>query len=231
MPKKPGLIVEIGDWVLNQACHQLKQWQRSGDCDDSLKMNVNVSGVQLARPDFVQSVAQALRRHHIKAPQITLEFTESVLMDGDAVIGTMRQLAELGVRLAIDDFGTGYSSLSYLHNLPIDALKIDQSFVSRMVKEDQAASIVRSVISLGKALNKTLVAEGIEDEAQYAQLLAMGCDEGQGYLFSPAVEMYQARLLLSGKVTPIRSRRIPAAAAMAQRVEHAPSVVPDGSAS
>jgi EAL domain-containing protein (putative c-di-GMP-specific phosphodiesterase class I) len=119
-------------------------------------------------------------------------------------------LAELGVKLAIDDFGTGYSSLSYLHTLPIDALKIDQSFVSRMVQEDQGASIVRSIISLGKALNKTLVAEGIEDEAQYAQLLAMGCDEGQGYLFSPAVEMYAARLLLNGKITLIRPKRIAA---------------------
>jgi EAL domain-containing protein (putative c-di-GMP-specific phosphodiesterase class I) len=119
----------------------------------------------------------------------------------------MGQLAELGVRLAIDDFGTGYSSLSYLHTLPIDALKIDRSFVSRMAAEEQGASIVRSVISLGHALEKTVVAEGIETEAQFAQLLAMGCDEGQGYLFSPAVEMYDARLLLGNKVTPIRTKR------------------------
>ena len=210
LAEETGLIVEFGEWVLNQACHQLKEWQRNGDCDDSLKMNVNVSGVQLARPEFVLTVAQALRRHGVVPRQITLEFTESVLMNGEAVISTMRQLAELGVKLAIDDFGTGYSSLSYLHTLPIDALKIDQSFVSRMVEEDQGASIVRSIISLGKALNKTLVAEGIENEAQYEQLLAMGCDEGQGYLFSPAVEMYQARLQLNGKVTPIRGKRIAA---------------------
>jgi diguanylate cyclase (GGDEF)-like protein/PAS domain S-box-containing protein len=211
LAEETGLIVELGDWVLNQACHQLKEWQRSGDCDDSLKMNINVSGVQLARADFVFSVAQALRRHGVRPDQITLEFTESVLIDGEVVIPTMRQLADLGVKLAIDDFGTGYSSLSYLHTLPIDALKIDRSFVARMVEEEQGASIVRSVISLGKALHKTVIAEGIETEAQYAQLLAMGCDEGQGYLFSPAVEMYDARLLLNGKVTPISVKRPPLA--------------------
>jgi diguanylate cyclase (GGDEF)-like protein/PAS domain S-box-containing protein len=207
LAEETGLIVEIGDWVLNQACHQLKEWQRSGDCDDTLTMNINVSGVQLARPDFVLNVAQTLRRHAVRAQQITLEFTESVLMDGEAVVFTMRQLADLGVKLAIDDFGTGYSSLSYLHTLPIDALKIDRSFVSRMASDDQGLSIVRSIISLGKALNKTLVAEGIEDEQQFAQLVALGCEEGQGFLFSPAVEVVEARFLLNGKVTPIRPRR------------------------
>ena len=201
LAEETGLIIDIGNWVMNHACHQLRTWMRNGDCDDSLVININVSAVQLARPDFVSIVAQTLRRHEISPHQITLEFTESVLMDGESVILTMRQLSDLGVKLSIDDFGTGYSSLSYLHALPIDVLKIDRAFVSRLSNTSNGQSIVRSIISLGKALSKTLVAEGIEEEGQLSQLVAMGCDEGQGFLFSKPVDAESARALLRANST------------------------------
>jgi diguanylate cyclase (GGDEF)-like protein/PAS domain S-box-containing protein len=201
LAEETGLIIDIGNWVMNHACHQLRTWVRNGDCDDTLVININVSAVQLARPDFVSIVAQTIRRHEIRPEQITLEFTESVLMDGENVILTMRQLSDLGVKLSIDDFGTGYSSLSYLHALPIDVLKIDRAFVSRLSNTSNGQSIVRSIISLGKALSKTLVAEGIEEEGQLSQLVAMGCDEGQGYLFSKPVDAESARALLRANAT------------------------------
>ncbi len=188
--EEAGLIVALGEVVFDKACDQLRQW--SGDAADGepralaapLMMNVNVSGVQLTHAGFVEFVAATLLKHGVRAEQINIEVTESVLMDAAGVIPIMQRLADMGIKLSIDDFGTGYSSLSYLHSLPFDTLKIDRSFVERMGDDGHGQEIVRSIVALGLALGKSLVAEGIETAAQLRLLRDLQCDEGQGYYFS-----------------------------------------------
>ena len=190
--EEAGLIVALGEVVFDKACRQLKAWETIDDAapgglaDDEapLTMNINVSGVQLAHAGFVDFIASTMERRGIRPEQINLEVTESVLMDAAGVIPIMQRLADMGIKLSIDDFGTGYSSLSYLHSLPFDTLKIDRSFVDRMGDDGKGQEIVRSIVALGRALGKSLVAEGIETEAQLAMLRELRCDEGQGYYFS-----------------------------------------------
>jgi diguanylate cyclase (GGDEF)-like protein/PAS domain S-box-containing protein len=191
-----GFIGQIGHWMLNEACRQVSAWQREGSCDETLCMHVNVSGLQLQRPDFVSSVTDTLSRHHLLPQQLILEATESVLMEGESVISNMYRLAELGIRIAMDDFGTGYSSLSCLHKLPITFLKIDQSFVARLSSGDEAVSVVQAIISLGLSLKKCVVAEGVESQFQIEKLTAMGCSEGQGFFFSSPLGPGQAQHVL-----------------------------------
>ena len=152
--------------------------------DAPLAININVSGVQLAHPGFVDFIVETMARRGVRPGQINLEVTESVLMDAAGVVPAMQRLAGLGIKLSIDDFGTGYSSLSDLHSLPFDTLKIDRSFVDRLGDDGKGQEIVRSIVALGRALGKSLVAEGIETEAQLAMLRELRCDAGQGYYFS-----------------------------------------------
>lgn len=185
--EEAGLIVALGEVVFEKACIQLKAWETSSagiDESGSLMMNINVSGVQLAHTGFVDFIARTMTAHGLRPAQINLEVTESVLMDATGVIPVMQRLADMGIKLSIDDFGTGYSSLSYLHSLPFDTLKIDRSFVQRMTEDGKGREIVRSIVALARALGKSLVAEGIETEAQLVQLRELQCDEGQGYYFS-----------------------------------------------
>ena len=195
LAEEAGLIVALGEVVFDKACRQLAAWQAEVDAksarDDThgtdhepLMMNVNVSGVQLAQTGFVDFIAATMQRRGVGPRQINIEVTESVLMDAAGVIPVMQRLADMGIKLSIDDFGTGYSSLSYLHSLPFDTLKIDRSFVDRMDVEGNGREIVRSIVALGRALGKSLVAEGIETEAQLRMLRELGCEEGQGYYFS-----------------------------------------------
>jgi diguanylate cyclase (GGDEF)-like protein/PAS domain S-box-containing protein len=187
LAEETGLIATIGEWVLDEACRQLVEWERKNLPRRRLTMNVNVSGAQLSDRRFAHRVKSILEVHGLHPTQLDLEVTESILMDIAGVLPTMNALGQFGVRLSIDDFGTGYSSLSYLHSLPINTLKIDRSFISRINEEGSGEEIVRSIITLGKALGKSLVAEGVETEFQLEWLRRMHCDEGQGFLFSRPV--------------------------------------------
>jgi diguanylate cyclase (GGDEF)-like protein len=190
--EETGLIVGIGQWVLEEACRQHRAWQAEYDAPP-LVMSVNLSGRQFQQPSLVSDVQHALAAAGLEARALKLEITESVVMqDVSVATATLNDLAALGVRVAIDDFGTGYSSLAYLKRFPIETLKIDRSFVNGIVDDPQDAAIVRSVIALSKTLNLTVTAEGIETPAQQARLAELGCDLGQGYLFGRPLDVSAA---------------------------------------
>jgi diguanylate cyclase (GGDEF)-like protein len=180
--EQTGLIVPAGRWVLNEACEQLAAWHRSGR---PIEMSVNVSARQLQTDDFVHDVGAVLGLTGVSPASLTLEITESTIMDDiDATIGRLRALKALGVRLAIDDFGTGYSSLAYLRQFPVDALKIDRSFIAAIAESAEAGALIHTLVHLGKALGLSTLAEGIEDRDQFTRLQIEDCDSGQGFLFS-----------------------------------------------
>jgi diguanylate cyclase (GGDEF)-like protein/PAS domain S-box-containing protein len=189
-----GLIVPIGRWVTREATRQAAQWQPPGG---GLRMSVNVSTQQFQHPGFVWDVAEALERSGFDASLLTLEITETVLVqDAQRVAGKLRQLKELGVRLALDDFGTGYSSLSYLRRFPIDVLKIDKSFVDGIAVSAEDRAVAGAIVQLGQTLGLQVVAEGIEDQGQVSALTGLGCPFGQGYHFGmprPAHEAVPVR--------------------------------------
>jgi EAL domain-containing protein (putative c-di-GMP-specific phosphodiesterase class I) len=182
-----GQIVKLGRWVLLQACREFCEWRRSIAGGAGLRLAVNISGRHLQHGDSLQDVAQALQESGLEPGNLVIELTESTTMyNTDATLERFNRLKALGVRLAIDDFGTGYSSLSYLHRFPIDILKIDRSFVSRLTSTDNGPELARAVITLGETLGLETIAEGIEVEPQVSALLALGCVAGQGFLFAPA---------------------------------------------
>ncbi|PSL16755.1 diguanylate cyclase/phosphodiesterase [Marinobacterium halophilum] len=185
-----GLINEIGSWVLEQACAQLKKWQQAGI---DLRVAVNLSAIQLDDPGFYDQLEDCLSRHGLQPEQLELELTESMLMKHvDHTIDLLNRLDRLGVYLSVDDFGTGYSSLSYLKRFPLDTIKIDQSFVREICIDPDDAVICRTIISMANSLNLTVTAEGVEEVDQLNQLAEFGCHQYQGYLFSrplPADEL------------------------------------------
>ncbi|MEU4624716.1 EAL domain-containing protein [Actinoplanes sp. NPDC023801] len=183
-----GLIVPLGRWVLREACQQLARWQQQSAAAADLKINVNLSARQFQYPDLVDDVREAIEQAGIDARCLTLELTESMLLqDIDAAVEKLRTLRRLGVRLAIDDFGTGYSSLNYLKQLPVDVLKIDRTFITRVATDADDKALVDAVISMGQALRLHTVAEGIETDDQWETLHRLGCDYGQGFLFGRPV--------------------------------------------
>ncbi|PLX81734.1 MAG: hypothetical protein C0617_16110 [Desulfuromonas sp.] len=191
LAEETGLIVPIGEWVLQAACAQNKAWQDKGYAP--VRITVNVSGRQFKQPGFVDMVERILRETGLDPQWLELEITENVIMEnfGD-VIMTLTDLKVRGIHLSIDDFGTGYSSLKYLKNFPITKLKIDQSFVQDITADPNDAAIVSSIIVLGQNMKLEVIAEGIETESQLQQLRQRGCKQGQGYLFSrplPAGEL------------------------------------------
>lgn len=181
MAEDTGLILPIGLWVLEQACATLRGWQdRPGG--EALKMAVNLSARQFTQPDLVERVARVLRRTGVRPQTLELEITESVILQHSApVMDTLRRLKELGVQLHVDDFGTGYSSLSYLHRLPLDALKIDRSFVSGA--DAGGLQIVRTIVAMAQALGVAVVSEGIESAELLDELRTLHCEFGQGFYF------------------------------------------------
>lgn len=187
-----GLIESIGAWVLREACDQLVRWSRC-EATAGISLAVNVSVRQFRQSDFVEEVLAILELSGANPALLKLELTESVLLDNAAgAIAHMTTLRALGVRFSLDDFGTGYSSLSYLQRLPLDQLKIDQSFVHEIMTDANGAAIARTIVALAQSLSLSVIAEGVETEAQRALLAALGCTAWQGYLFAkpaPAHEM------------------------------------------
>ena len=194
-----GMIVAIGDWVLRTACHELVRLQAMGLAD--LRMSVNVSQIQFRHPEFLEKLNAALLDTRINPKCLELEITESVAMDDPQfMLESLHMVRELGISIAIDDFGTGYSSLSHLRQLPIDRLKIDRAFVTELSRDVSGGHIASMVIELGRNLKLTVIAEGIEEEAQAQKLLAMGCHEGQGYLYGKPMSAIALREWLAARL-------------------------------
>lgn len=186
-----GMILPIGDWVIEQACAQLKAWEMS-PVMRKMRVSVNVSPRQLSQPYFVEQVKDALRKSGIRASQLKLELTESfILNDVDEAIEKMRELRNIGVRFAMDDFGTGYSSLAYLTHLPLDQLKIDQSFVRNIPQDKNSNIMVRTIINIANNFGMEVVAEGVETDEQLAFLRQYGCHQFQGFLFGKPVSVHE----------------------------------------
>ncbi|MDQ3684515.1 MAG: bifunctional diguanylate cyclase/phosphodiesterase [Acidobacteriota bacterium] len=208
LAEETGLIADIGNWVLREACRQLRRWQEQLPAGESLTMSVNLSCKQLSQPDLVEQVSEILQETGIGSGTLLLEITESAMMNNiEAALSTLRQLQALGVALSIDDFGTGYSSLSYLHRFPAAILKIDRSFVSRIGSTREDAAIVRTIKTLADELGMSVVAEGVETEEQLWHLEALGCKYVQGYLFAKPLDAEAASCLLREHALRLESSR------------------------
>jgi diguanylate cyclase (GGDEF)-like protein len=191
-----GLIVEVGRWVLDEACRQGAAWRRGGH---PIGVAVNVSARQLDSDRFVEDVRSALAQSGLDAPALTLEITETNLMrNAEDTARRLHLIKQLGVRIAIDDFGTGYSSLSHLQRFPVDALKIDRSFISQLRQNPEGETLIRTLVQLGKALSIETLAEGIEHERELRILREEDCDSGQGFLFARPLDVAAAEEFLRG---------------------------------
>ena len=196
LAEEGGLIVPIGRWVLHEACRQGAIWHAKGH---TLDISVNVSGRQLDGDGLIDDVLGALSESGLPPSALTLEITETALMrDAEASAWRLRELKKLGVRVAIDDFGTGYSSLAYLRQFPVDALKIDRSFISGIAESEESAALIHTLVGLGKALKLETLAEGIEDHAQLEALQRQHCDHGQGFLFARPLDVGAVEQFLDG---------------------------------
>jgi EAL domain-containing protein (putative c-di-GMP-specific phosphodiesterase class I) len=195
-----GLMIRIGEFVLDQACRQLKAWQLDGF--PSFRMSVNVAKCQLMSGEFVDTVQRTLKKYAVDPICLELELSERGVLSGDYdVINQLHELKQLGVRLSIDDFGTGDSAIAYLKDLPIDVVKIDRSYISGLAANGKDAAITSAMIALGQRLNLTVIAEGVETSEQLEILLNLGCDEYQGFHLSPAIssDKFAKLMLKTGK--------------------------------
>lgn len=200
-----GLIVPIGDWVLTEACNQMQRWCSENGDHSSLRVCVNLSARQFCHKQLADHIEALLSKTRVPSHQIGLELTESSLIPNlQAAQRVLRNLRELGVSLLLDDFGTGFSSLNHLHSFPFDALKIDRSFVSRIVEGEQSRQIVRTIVELARTLGMDVIAEGLETREQYRWLRRIGCRFGQGYLLARPMsgEDITELLRLPGRVLP-----------------------------
>ena len=198
--EETGWIVPIGKWVMQEACGQLAKWQAETGADPPLNMSVNLSGKQFSQPDLIELIQEVLQQTGVAPGCLKLEITESAIMENaQAVTDRLLQLRQLGLRLGLDDFGTGYSSLSYLHRFPLDRLKIDRSFIARLMEGGENLEIVRTIVALGKNLGMEVVAEGVEEIEQLEELRGLDCQHGQGFFFArplpaeAALEMLRAK--------------------------------------
>ncbi len=199
LAEKTGLIIPIGEWVLIEACRQMRQWLDQGHL--GWRMAVNLSAIQFCHAGLVESVARALQQNGLPANCLTLEITETTAMhDADASLTVLQRLSDMGVDLSIDDFGTGYSSLMYLKRLPANELKIDRGFVRDLEQDSDDAAIVSAIVALGQALGLRIVAEGVETDKQQDFLTRLGCDSLQGYLLGQPVpaEQFMSKLQAMG---------------------------------
>jgi EAL domain-containing protein (putative c-di-GMP-specific phosphodiesterase class I) len=197
-----GRMVDIGRWVLREACATAARWERDHPAAGGLSMAVNASGSQLGGDGFTEAVAEVLAESGVRPASLVLELTETALVhDPVKAAVQMQSLRALGVRLAIDDFGTGYSSLSYLRQFPVDILKVDRSFVAMITEHEDVPPIVRGLIELARTLSLELVAEGVENETQHERLRAERCDLAQGYLYAAPLDADEAELQIVALVT------------------------------
>ena len=195
--EESGLIIQIGQWVLREACQQLRDWQEQFPSEPPLSISVNLSGKQFSQPDLIDCISQILEETGLDAGSLKIEITESAIIENiDAAAMMLKRIKALGVRLSLDDFGTGYSSLSYLHRFPIDTLKIDRSFVSR-INLPKNAEIVKTILTLASNLGMDVVAEGVETREQVLQLTGLNCEYVQGYLLSKPIDGRAMRDLIS----------------------------------
>jgi predicted signal transduction protein with EAL and GGDEF domain len=196
LAESSGLIVPLGLWAMETACAEAAAWSRP------VRIAVNLSPMQFRQADLPDKVAEILLRTGLPGHRLELEVTEGLLQDdAGLVLTTMRALRRLGIRIALDDFGTGHASLSYLRRLPFDHIKIDRSFVQNMTSDHEARAIVESIVTLGTRLRLTVVAEGVETEAQFALLRDLGCEQVQGYFTGRPMSPDQARALLNAKLS------------------------------
>lgn len=199
--EETNFIVPLTLWILQKSCAQLVEWQRRSPLNKNLMISVNLSGKHFAQPDIVEQIKWIIKETGVNPSCLKLEITESAIMENaENTINLLKNLRLLGIHLSIDDFGTGYSSLSYLHRFPINMLKVDRSFVGSMEDGTENGEIVRTIISLAKTLNLNVVAEGIESIHQLHQLRVLGCEYGQGYLFSRPVSAEDAQIILDDKM-------------------------------
>ena len=197
LAEETGLILPLGAWVLAQACRQLAEWRREFR-HARIALSVNLSAKQFGQVDLVERIQDALRESGLDPRHLKLEITESAIIDNPGSAGAMlQQLKELGIQVQMDDFGTGYSSLSSLHSLPLDGLKVDRSFVSRMTESPATKQLVRTIALLGRGLGLAVIAEGVETPAQLDEVRAMGCDYAQGFLIAPPLDPEGMRVLLA----------------------------------
>ncbi len=215
--EETGLIVQIGKWVLGEACRQGAAWRRAGY---PISMAVNISGRQLDVDDFISDVQEALAESGLDPVALTIEITETTLMrNAEETARRLAAIKELGVRIAIDDFGTGYSSLAHLQRFPVDALKIDRSFITGLTHNDEGETLIRSLVQLGKALSIETLAEGIEQPQELTLLREEQCDSGQGFLFAKPLDVAASEEFL-------RNWRRPTAAAVEQAAPEPAAVEP-----
>jgi diguanylate cyclase (GGDEF)-like protein/PAS domain S-box-containing protein len=195
--EETGLIVPLGQWVLETACQQMRIWQTRFPSDQPLLISVNLSARHFLQSDLVQQCRAVLYETQLSHSSLNIEVTESAMMpDPESAIELMHELKALGIKIALDDFGTGYSSLSYLHRFPLDSLKIDRAFVSRIMEDDE---IIRTILTLGRNLGLKVIAEGVETAEQMEKLQQLGCEFAQGYYFSVPVNAQEATDLLAAR--------------------------------
>jgi EAL domain-containing protein (putative c-di-GMP-specific phosphodiesterase class I) len=202
--EETGQIVQIGEWVLRRACEQLREWDVAGY--QLGRMAVNLSARQLQQEDLVGRLTQIVTETRVSPHALQLEITEgAVLRDEDRIVAALADIQRMGVEIALDDFGTGYSSLTYLKRFPVDAVKIDRSFVRDLERDVNDAAIVSTVIAMAKSLHLRVIAEGVETEAQLAFLRDRECHEFQGYLISPPMppEEFERFLQVDNKGMPV----------------------------
>ncbi len=199
LAEETGLIVPLGEWVMYEACNQLKIWQDNLPQAKSLTMSINVAGEQLHDRNFIDLIDRIIAQTQVNSSCLKLEMTESMLIeDTEQLIEVLQQIKNRQIQLSIDDFGTGYSSLSYLPQFPVDILKIDQSFVNAMNVEQQNLEIIKTIITLAQVLNMKIIAEGIETDVQLNTLKLLNVEFGQGFLFSKPLTAEEAEAVIIG---------------------------------
>lgn len=208
--EETGLIRELGLWVFQEACEQLKRWQQQFPMLEDLGMNINVSPIQLKQPDLVQKIQEIINNSGIRGETCRIEITESAIMqDPEHLLEILQELKQLNVKLYIDDFGTGYSSLSYLQQFPIDALKIDKGFIREIDTHGKSAKIAKAIISLGEAFGIKVVAEGVETNFQVMVLETAGCHHVQGFFFSRPQDVHHIEVYLQQQAIAIEAGLVP----------------------
>ncbi len=206
--EETGLIVDVGRWVLREACRQGAEWREAGR---HVGIAVNVAARQLDRDEFVEEVREALSDSGLAPEQLTIEITETTIMaNAEETAGRLASIKEIGVRVAIDDFGTGYSSLAYLQRFPVDALKIDRSFISKMSNDAEGETLIRTLVQLGKSLSIETLAEGIEQAQELSLLREESCDTGQGFLFARPLDLEECETFLENWAGAVSSTSVSA---------------------